>query len=350
MTGIGPDQTVFSQFVPSPLCARVANVRKMSKPRKHYNGFRARWTDENGKRCSQTCPTFAEAASVQRARENEVDEIKRARIGLNPKTVANHLTLLGSMLTLAVELGWLARPPRIKNPRIEQFSQDFRYLRTTADIDRFLASAHQHNNPCVPVLYSIAVYRHAGRRIGLAPDAFERDYARLGNATGSAVVLPPTSWRLGSSDDPTPKGPGSSVQLRRTKTPSASPNHYPRPPLRITATAEVRGYRQNRRQPPGRPSIGGDRCILKQVWIKPLDKYSLGRREQNGIGQSPCLKKSTASKMRYTSWAPTPDTAFAALALAGSDSQITTFVSRLHANAACLRPDTAKCYGQRLST
>lgn len=207
----------------------------MAKPRKHYNGYRARWTDEHGRRHSETCPTFAEAMSVQRARESQVDEIKRGirspriadrkfdalcdywltkraplkrsgkddesiirrhlrpfyagkpltaigtatideykatHAALNAKTVANHLTLLGSMLNLAVELGWLARKPRIAKPRVALFSHDFRYLRTASEVDRFLVSARDEADPSVVVLYATAVFTgmRAGELAGLRWD------------------------------------------------------------------------------------------------------------------------------------------------------------------------------------
>ncbi len=73
----------------------------------------------------------------------EVDEFVVERDHLNPKTVANHLTLLISLMRLAHELGWLAALPRIKKPKVQLFSTDFRYLRTKDEVRRFLAAARE---------------------------------------------------------------------------------------------------------------------------------------------------------------------------------------------------------------
>jgi hypothetical protein len=59
----------------------------------------------------------------------------------NPKTVNNHLTLFISVLNAAVDLGWLAKVPRIKKPKVRLISADYRYLRTTEERDAFLRAA-----------------------------------------------------------------------------------------------------------------------------------------------------------------------------------------------------------------
>jgi integrase len=69
------------------------------------------------------------------------DLLKAKRSYLDPKTVHNILTLLISMLNVAVDLGWLARAPRIRKPRIPVFSMDFSYLRTKEEVARFLRAA-----------------------------------------------------------------------------------------------------------------------------------------------------------------------------------------------------------------
>ncbi|MGA8890499.1 MAG: hypothetical protein WB493_02950, partial [Anaeromyxobacteraceae bacterium] len=60
----------------------------------------------------------------------EGDRYQLERMNLDPKTVANHLTLLIAMMNLAVDLGWLLKAPRIKKPRVKLFDKDYRYLRT----------------------------------------------------------------------------------------------------------------------------------------------------------------------------------------------------------------------------
>ena len=48
----------------------------------------------------------------------QIDRFKAERRHLNPKTVRNHLTLLGTMLRLAVDLNWLHKAPRIDKPKV----------------------------------------------------------------------------------------------------------------------------------------------------------------------------------------------------------------------------------------
>lgn len=59
-------------------------------------------------------------------------------VRLDKKTVANILTLLISVMNMAVELGWLLRVPKIRKPKIQIFSHDYRYLRSREEIQRFL--------------------------------------------------------------------------------------------------------------------------------------------------------------------------------------------------------------------
>ncbi len=68
----------------------------------------------------------------------QVDEFIVARSHLHKKTLHNVLTLLISMLRLGCELGWIARAPKIKKPRVRVFDRDFHYLRTADEVRRFL--------------------------------------------------------------------------------------------------------------------------------------------------------------------------------------------------------------------
>ena len=68
-----------------------------------------------------------------------VDEFVNSRKHLDPKTVHNHLTLLISMLTGAIDLKWLREKPRIKKPKIPM--DDYTYLTTEDEIRRFLDAA-----------------------------------------------------------------------------------------------------------------------------------------------------------------------------------------------------------------
>ncbi|MBN2196838.1 MAG: tyrosine-type recombinase/integrase [Polyangiaceae bacterium] len=97
--------------------------------------------------------------------ELDLDSIEVARIDayvttrrdLSKKTVNNHLTLLKTMLGVAVDLGWLSAAPRVRKPRVPLFQTDYRYLRTQAEIDRLLDAARLHSEQTA-ILYATAVY------------------------------------------------------------------------------------------------------------------------------------------------------------------------------------------------
>ena len=210
----------------------------MAKPTKHYGGFRVRWTDENGQRKSAVYEDRHQAALELQRRKLEVEERRRGlraaevapktflaiagywekhrapqkRSGkddlsilkqlhaafdglslaepapwlpaidkyiatkshLNRKTVANHLTLLGSLLRLAVELEWMPRAPRIRKPKVRLISQDFAYLRTDDEVARFLRAAREEGE-AVHALYATAIYTgaRAGELAGLSWDAVD---------------------------------------------------------------------------------------------------------------------------------------------------------------------------------
>ena len=92
-----------------------------------------------------------------------VDKFIVERIDLDKKTVANHLVLLGSMLKLAHELGWLLKAPKIRKPKIRMLGKDYRYLRTDEEVTRFLRTSHDEGF-LVYATYAIAVF--SGMREG----------------------------------------------------------------------------------------------------------------------------------------------------------------------------------------
>jgi hypothetical protein len=192
----------------------------MARPTKHYGKWRIRWVDEHRCRQSETFDTRDEAVFAQQKHELEAKEIKRGLRGsiqpnktvgdicdywlerrvplkrspkddrsiirrhirpllgdvrlrdlnvghadllraertyLDLKTVHNILTLLISMLNVAVDLGWLARVPRIHEPRIPLFSNGFSYLRTKEEVARFLRAAKTEGE--LPyAFYATAIY------------------------------------------------------------------------------------------------------------------------------------------------------------------------------------------------
>lgn len=212
----------------------------MAAPTKHYGKWRIRWLDADGRRCSETHATHREAEFALRRHEVEVEELKRGlrnpaardrtfnelidywlefraarkrsakddasiirkhlrpafgpltlrqigtahvdrfmseRAGLDKKTIHNHLTLLRSMLNVAVDLGWLTTAPRFKKPSVRAFSRDFRYLKSAQEIRRFLLAAREEDES-VYVLYAAAIFTgmRAGELAGLhwADVDFER--------------------------------------------------------------------------------------------------------------------------------------------------------------------------------
>ncbi len=199
----------------------------MGKPRKHYGKWRVRYTDERGKRRSKTftekktaelalkqaeilveerkkglrpleivpktyhdiaCYWEENRAPQKRSYKDDLSMVKQLRehfgalllndrgawivaidryvalkSHLNKKTICNHLTVLGTQLRLAVDLGWCESLPRIKKPRIRLVSKDYSYLRTDDEIRRFLAEAIKEGG-MVFMMYLVAIY--TGARAG----------------------------------------------------------------------------------------------------------------------------------------------------------------------------------------
>ena len=191
----------------------------MSKPKKHYKKWRIRWVDETGKRHSAVYDDYKGAAHALKLRQIEVEEVKRGlrspvpkrrslvelcdywekhpapkkrsfkddvsilksirthlgtlvlseitaehgdrywaeRSDLSPKTIRNHLTLLSTMLNLAVDLGWLHKAPKLRKPKFSLFETDYRWLRSQDEIARVLRAARAEGED-VHALYSSAVY------------------------------------------------------------------------------------------------------------------------------------------------------------------------------------------------
>jgi hypothetical protein len=74
---------------------------------------------------------------------------------LDRKTINNHLTLLIAQVNLAHELGWIAKVPKIRKPKIRLFEADYSYLRTKEEIRRLLAAAEAEGE-LVHALYATA--------------------------------------------------------------------------------------------------------------------------------------------------------------------------------------------------
>lgn len=88
------------------------------------------------------------------------------RRSLSPKTINNHLTLLGTMLRLAVDMHWLETVPRIHKLNIRR--KEFDYLVTLDEMERLLDAAREEAPVTLP-LYATALYTgcRAGELFGL---------------------------------------------------------------------------------------------------------------------------------------------------------------------------------------
>jgi len=200
----------------------------VGKPVRHYGKWRIRWSDAEGKRHSEVFIKFEDAAFALKNYEVEVEQIRRglrkapipsrtfqkltkkwmartprkrswkddewmlrkyllpafarkpldqinvarveavtAQWSVAPKTIYNILTLLNALLNYAVRLEWLEKAPRIQRPPIRN-TQDFNYLQTSQEVDRFLNASKEHGTP-VHALYATAVFTgmRAGELAGL---------------------------------------------------------------------------------------------------------------------------------------------------------------------------------------
>jgi integrase len=89
---------------------------------------------------------------------------------LSDKTVANHVTLLGTMMRTATtfKVPWLLAVPRFRKPKVALFGRDYQWLRSDDEVRRFL-SATSAEDEYVAVLYTLAIYTgmRAGEMAGL---------------------------------------------------------------------------------------------------------------------------------------------------------------------------------------
>lgn len=202
----------------------------MGKPIKHGKGWQIRWCDENGIRRGQTFLNYSDAQKAERRYQIEVEAIKAGirvrplkahtfqeladywmehratkkrnpgddrsilnahllpffgttkvneitlhRVNefernmdgkVSPKTLHNHLTLLNSMLNMALDIRWLTEKPKIKKPKL--IEKPYKFLQTSGEI-RLLLEAARHEAPGTFELFSTAVFTgmRAGELAGL---------------------------------------------------------------------------------------------------------------------------------------------------------------------------------------
>lgn len=230
-------------------------MSKAATPEKLPNGtWRARWFDADGKRHGKVFPKFGEAekflvqrqaetariiagvearppephtfdelcdywlenrTAVKRSQKDDksmieahlrpafgglmltgitlqrVDGYRRGHRHLAAKTLHNHLTLLISMLNLAIELAWLAVAPKIKKPKLVE--GDYVWLKGSDAIGSLLRVA-KDEGPGVMELYATAVYTgmRAGELLGLKWDAVDLE-SRLITVKRSYDKVPKTA-------------------------------------------------------------------------------------------------------------------------------------------------------------
>lgn len=118
--------------------------------------FKRSWKDDHSIIRCHLRPAFGHLR-LNDLNVRHVHDFVLARGHLDRKTVHNHLTLLVSMLNMAVDLRWLAEAPRIRKPSISFLPTDFHYLRTQEEIERFLSAARRLSSRHF-VLYAAATY------------------------------------------------------------------------------------------------------------------------------------------------------------------------------------------------
>ena len=202
-------------------------MRKKLKPTKHGNAWRIRWTDAEGARRSETHDKYDDALfALQRhlvekgearrglrktglpsktfddicdlwietrvpgkrsgkkdvefirndlrpafgvmklvdIRHQDIERFKVERLErLSKKSINLQLGLLGSLLRLAQREGWLVQIPEVRKFRLSNNRNDFRFLKTSEEVRRFLEAAEKEG-PVVGILYRTAVF--TGLRAG----------------------------------------------------------------------------------------------------------------------------------------------------------------------------------------
>ncbi len=111
------------------------------------------------------------------AEQTDLVTSRMMRRGRSVKTIHNALTLLITMLTAARdELRWVDWVPKVKKPSITKVDKNYRWLRSTAEIARFLSAAMQEGEH-VYMLYAAAIYSglRAGELAGLTWDCIDFD-------------------------------------------------------------------------------------------------------------------------------------------------------------------------------
>jgi integrase len=98
-----------------------------------------------------------------------IERYKASKRHLHPNTIDHHLTLLGSMLRHAKDVGWISELPKIKKYRPK--TESYRWLQSAEEVRRFLDAARAER-PFVFAFYATALLTglRAGELAGLRWD------------------------------------------------------------------------------------------------------------------------------------------------------------------------------------
>jgi len=136
---------------------------------------------------------------------------------LSPKTLANHLTLLITMLNYVASFRepWILKVPRFKKPKIAVLGRNYSYLRTQDEIDRFLRAAKDEGD-AIFMLYLAAVA--TGLRAGELAGLEWPDGTQGASSLPTATVECSTSRRERSRRSCTAYSTGRASHRRRSRT------------------------------------------------------------------------------------------------------------------------------------
>ncbi|MAF77940.1 MAG: hypothetical protein CME60_07240 [Halobacteriovoraceae bacterium] len=124
-------------------------------------------------------PAFGKL-QLQEISISHIDVFKASKSNLAPKTIGNILTLLISMLRLAVEMGWLIKIPIIKKPKVNKVEKNFRYLKSDGEINRFLIAAKSHGEMTYALYFTeIMTGMRQGELAALTFDKINFDTRRI---------------------------------------------------------------------------------------------------------------------------------------------------------------------------
>lgn len=130
--------------------------------RKHRAAYKRSCKHDESILSTHLVPYFKNKA-ISAIKPIDAESLRQRLSGRSDKTIHNILTLLISMLNAAKDQGWINLVPKIKKPKITILEKDFRYFKSTEEIERFLRTAFIYDKNAYD-LYAVAI--HTGLRAG----------------------------------------------------------------------------------------------------------------------------------------------------------------------------------------